>query len=94
VLIRRASIGLDSRISKYSNIAFTVSIAGLTHVGDRCRITIGETILDRLRICDRTIIGAGSPVTKDISEAVVVFGVPAKSVRKNDEDNIKGSARA
>jgi acetyltransferase-like isoleucine patch superfamily enzyme len=33
-------------------------------------------------------------VTKDISEAVVVFGVPAKSVRKNDEDNIKGSASA
>jgi acetyltransferase-like isoleucine patch superfamily enzyme len=94
VIIRCASICHHSRIGKHSNIALSVFLAGLTHVVDRCPITIGTTILDRLSIGDGTIIGAGSLVTKDKSEAIVAYGVRDAIVLKNEDDDIKNPASA
>ena len=85
VINRCVCLGHDTRIGKYSNIAPSVSIGGSTHVGDGCRIGIGATILDRLRIGNKTVIGAASLVTKDMPEAVVAFGVPA-IVKRETED--------
>lgn len=89
VINRSVSIGHDSRIGRYSNIAPSVSIAGSVNVGEKCRVGISATILDRLHIGDRTLIGAGSLVTKDIPESVVAYGVPAKIIRENKEDELR-----
>lgn len=41
----------------------------------------GATILDNIKVGAGSIIGAGSVVTKDIPENVIVHGVPAKIIR-------------
>jgi sugar O-acyltransferase (sialic acid O-acetyltransferase NeuD family) len=82
VINRCVNIGHDARIGKYSNIAPSVAIASSVEVGHRCRIGIGATILDGLRIGDGSVIGAGSLVTKDVPDAVVAYGAPAKVVRE------------
>jgi acetyltransferase-like isoleucine patch superfamily enzyme len=52
---------------------------GKTHVGDHVSIGSNSTILP-VEICDHVVIGAGSVVTKSISEPGVYVGNPARKV--------------
>lgn len=51
-----------------------------TAVGDRVSIGSNATILP-VSICDDAVIGAGSVVTKDISQSGVYAGNPARKLR-------------
>jgi acetyltransferase-like isoleucine patch superfamily enzyme len=51
-----------------------------TKIGNKVSIGSNATILP-VTICDGVVIGAGSVVTKDISEAGVYAGNPAKKLR-------------
>ncbi len=51
-------------------------------VGDLVWIGARVIILDGVKIGERSIIGAGSVVIKDIPENSIVFGVPARNVRE------------
>lgn len=51
-----------------------------THIGSNVSIGSNATILP-VTICDNTVIGAGSVVTKNITESGVYAGNPAKLLR-------------
>lgn len=51
-----------------------------TRIGNHVSIGSNATILP-VRICDHAVIGAGSVVTKDISEPGIYAGNPAKFLR-------------
>ena len=51
-----------------------------TNIGNKVSIGTNATILP-VNICDRTVIGAGSTVTKDISKPGIYVGNPAKLLR-------------
>ncbi|PSW21808.1 N-acetyltransferase [Photobacterium sanctipauli] len=53
---------------------------GRTNIGDNVTIGSNVTILS-VRICSGTVIGAGSVVTKDITEKGIYAGNPAKKLR-------------
>ena len=52
-----------------------------TKIGSRVSIGSNATILP-VSICDDVVIGAGTVVTKDITEAGIYVGNPAKLIRK------------
>lgn len=52
-----------------------------TRVGNNVSIGTNATILP-VNICDNVVIGAGSVVTKDITEPGIYAGNPAKLIRK------------
>jgi acetyltransferase-like isoleucine patch superfamily enzyme len=52
-----------------------------TNIGNHVSIGSNATILP-VTICDKVVIGAGSVVTKDITEPGVYAGNPAKLLRK------------
>lgn len=52
-----------------------------THVGDHVSIGTNSTILP-VRICSNVVIGAGSVVTKDITEPGIYTGNPARLLRR------------
>jgi len=81
---RSVSIGHDTQIGKYSQISPCVSLAGSCKIGNHSFIGIGASVLDRLNIGDWAVIGAGSVVTRDIAEAVIAYGAPAKKIRENE----------
>lgn len=56
-----------------------------TTIGDRVSIGSNATILP-VSICDDTVIGAGSVVTKDISEPGIYAGNPARMLRTLNSD--------
>lgn len=49
-------------------------------IGNRVQIGAGAIILPGVTICDDVLIGAGSVVTKDISEKGIYAGCPAKKI--------------
>ena len=51
-----------------------------THIGNQVSIGTNATILP-VKICDRTVIGAGATVTKDITKPGIYAGNPAKLLR-------------
>ena len=51
-----------------------------THIGSNVSIGSNATILP-VNICDGVVIGAGSVVTKDITEKGIYAGNPAKKIR-------------
>ncbi len=51
-----------------------------THIGNNVSIGSNATVLP-VSICDDVVIGAGSVVTKDITEKGVYAGNPAKKIR-------------
>lgn len=51
-----------------------------TFIGNNVSIGTNATILP-VKICDNTVIGAGSVVTKDITEPGIYAGNPARKIR-------------
>ncbi len=58
-------------------------LGGKTRVGDETWIGLGAAVKDNLQIGKKCIVGIGSVVVDDIPDGVVVYGNPAKVIRKN-----------
>jgi sugar O-acyltransferase (sialic acid O-acetyltransferase NeuD family) len=60
-------------------------LGGNVTVGDNTVIGIGATISEKISLGNNCIIGGGAYVCKDVPDNVIVYGVPAKIIKKNDK---------
>ncbi|MCE0558407.1 MULTISPECIES: sugar O-acetyltransferase [unclassified Motilimonas] len=58
------------------------------HIGDSVWIGAGAVVVDGVTIGARSVIGAGSVVTKDIPEDCLAFGNPCKVIRKLEHGEV------
>lgn len=72
------TIGHETWIGKYSVLNPTVNVSGGAHLGEEVLVGTGAQILQYIRIGDRTTIGAGAVVTRDVGAGETAVGVPAK----------------
>ena len=79
------NVQIGSRCSIYSMSSIENSI-GKVLLKNNCRIGSHSTILPGVTIRKNSIVGAHSLLNKDIPDNVVAFGVPAKVVRKLNND--------
>lgn len=86
----QSSLGHDTRVGKYTNIAQGVLIAGGVSIGSECYIGMGSIIKEYVSIGKRTFIGAGAVVVDDIPDNVLAVGVPAKPTRTLDASTWEG----
>lgn len=56
-------------IKAHTYVAGMVAFGGYVHIGESCFIGLNSTLRDHVQIADRTIVGCGSNVIKDISES-------------------------
>ena len=65
-------------------------------IKDNVLVGMGSIILNGAKIGNNTIIGAGSLVTqnKEFEDGVLIFGNPAKAIRKLTEDEIESIKKA
>jgi bifunctional UDP-N-acetylglucosamine pyrophosphorylase / glucosamine-1-phosphate N-acetyltransferase len=59
----------------------------LTEIGDEVFIGSDTMLVAPVRIGDRSVTGAGAVVTRDVPEDTLVFGAPAKEVRKLEKND-------
>ncbi len=74
----------DVIIGDYSHIGANATLCGEAIIGQKTFIATGAIILPKIKIGNNVIVGAGSVVTKNIPDNVVVYGNPAKIIRKNE----------
>jgi len=77
-------IGHNVTIGKHSIVTAGVTIAGSTKIGNYVWIGPNSIIRENIFIGDNAFIGMGSVVTKSVENGWIVYGVPAKKIRKND----------
>lgn len=80
-----AQVDHDCNIENYSSISAGSITGGYVTLGEFSAITLGVTVIDRLKIGKNTVIGAGSLVLKDIPDNVLVYGNPARIIRTRKE---------
>lgn len=80
------TIDHDCQTGDFVHIAPGVHLAGEVKVGEGTFLGIGSSVIPQVKIGSWCVVGAGSVVIKDVPDNVVVVGVPARILRKI-EDN-------
>ena len=70
-------------IGNDSQITAGVTIGGEVSIGEKCFLGIKSAIIPRVKIGDNSAIMAGSVVTKDVPENVVIGGNPATVIKRS-----------
>lgn len=73
-----ASVDHDGVLRACCHIGPGATLAGGVRVGHQAFIATGASVIPDRRIGDRTVVGAGAVVVRDVPADLVVWGVPAK----------------
>jgi len=79
----KASIDHDSKMLEFSSVGPNVTTGGNVNIGKYSMVGISATISNGISIGDHAIIGAGSLLIKDCKDHMIMYGSPAKEIRKN-----------
>lgn len=70
----------------YSSISVGVTCGGYTVLEECAAVALGVTLFDRIKIGKHAVVGSGAVVTKDVEDQALVYGVPARFIRKREKD--------
>ena len=71
----------DCIIEDYASVSAGSVMGGYVTIGKFSAITLGVTILDRIKIGQNSVVGSGSLVLKDIPDNVLAYGNPINKTR-------------
>jgi sugar O-acyltransferase (sialic acid O-acetyltransferase NeuD family) len=86
VVNRSASVGHNSEIEDFVSIGPGAILAGEVKVRPGSVIGAGSVVLPKMQIGAGSIVAAGSVVSKDVEDRVVVAGNPARVVKRDLTD--------
>lgn len=75
-----SNIDHDVIVSDNCHISTCASLNGTVFVGHDTFIGSQAVVCQCVRVCDHVIVGAGSVVTKDITQSGIYVGAPAKKI--------------
>ena len=81
VINMNCSLGHNCSIQSFSSLAPGVNLGGNTKIGNCVEMGIGSSTVQGITIDDNAIIGGQAMVVSNISNADVVVGIPAKSIK-------------
>lgn len=84
IINTNASLGHDSIMGSYSSLAPAVCCGGGFKLGQFSAVSLGVNIINGIEIGRHTVIGAGSLVVNSFGNNLMVYGSPAKTIRKRE----------
>lgn len=87
ILNTNSSLGHDGSMEDFSSISSGVCTGGNLVLGKFSAISLGANIIENITIGEHSVIGAGSLVVKDVMSQTVVYGSPARFIRKRCESD-------
>lgn len=82
ILNTSSSLDHDGFMNSFSSLAPNVCAGGNVTLGKCSAVCLGANVIENVVIGSHTIIGAGSVVLENIQDYVLVYGSPAKVIRK------------
>lgn len=82
ILNRGNHIGHDCKIGEFFSCMPGSIISGNVDIGDRCYLGTNSSVIEKIKITNDVIIGAGGVVVDNINESGTYVGVPAKKIIK------------
>lgn len=76
-----ATVDHDDRIGAFSHVSVGAHLAGTVRVGRHVWIGAGAIVKNNCSIASNCVVGAGAVVVKNIEDAGVYVGVPAKLMK-------------
>jgi UDP-perosamine 4-acetyltransferase len=73
-----ATVDHDCVIGRCVHVAPQCALAGCVSVGERAMLGVGAKVIPGIRIGADATVGAGSVVVRDVNDAALVMGVPAR----------------
>ena len=83
ILNSGALVEHDCQIGDHVHVATGACLGGGVVVGEGAHIGLGACVRQGIRVGRQSLVGAGAVVVKDVPEAVVVAGIPARFLRQN-----------
>lgn len=80
-----AVIEHDVVVGAHSHIAPGAVVAGDVHLGEGVHVGLGARIIQGVVVGSGSVVGAGAVVITDVPAGATVLGVPARSVRVEEE---------
>lgn len=77
-VLANAAVGHDVVAGDHVSINPGAVVSGAVRIGADTMIGAGATVLQQLRVGARSVVGAGACVVRDVTDDVVVRGVPAR----------------
>lgn len=74
-------IGHECEVGECCHLAPAVQLAGCSSVGDVTMLGTGTTVLPGVRVGNGSLCGAGSVITREVEDGILVTGIPARKVR-------------
>ncbi|ROI00530.1 acetyltransferase [Chryseobacterium daecheongense] len=81
ILNLSCTVGHDTQIKKYSSFMPSVNISGEVIINEEVYVGTGAKIINLLEVGQKTIIGAGAVVSKDLPANCTAVGIPAKPIK-------------
>lgn len=95
ILNTNSTLDHDGFMNHFSSLAPSVCVGGNFILGKGSAICLGSNIIENITIGPHSVIGAGSLVVGNIGSHVLVYGSPAKVIRKriSGEKYLRGSKK-
>ena len=84
IINTKASLDHDGEMQPFSSLAPNATCGGNVSVGAFSAISISATIKHGISIGSHTIIGAASVLLKSCGDHLILYGCPAKEIRKRE----------
>ena len=78
-----ATVDHDCELSDGVHISPGAHLGGAVRVGEAAWIGIGAAVRPGITIGERVVVGAGAAVVNDITDGIIVTGIPARAHKSN-----------
>jgi len=83
----KVAISHDGKVDDFCSLAPGVTAGGNVNIGNLTAIGLGTNIIHGKNIGEQNVIGAGSLVVNNFENNLLVYGVPAKVIKKRKIDD-------
>jgi sugar O-acyltransferase (sialic acid O-acetyltransferase NeuD family) len=80
VLNIKSYLAHETNVGNCTFMSGGINVGGKVNFGERCFIGLGVTLVDDIDVCDDVYLGAGTVVTKPITEKGTYVGTPARKI--------------